>query len=631
MRRVGTTAVAVVLCAALALFFGGALTRYSRPLNDNIYDLSLTWTGEAMPEGWTYDQKGWTVFTVRDGERRELTANGTGGFYGDVAPGEVFYFSRTLTEDVDAPTLQLNAYDLAVAVFLDGELLYSDGQQQGAAIGDIDLAELGWTRSAPVLVSLPEDYLGRELTIAQNAGDGEPDAATGRFMVYPCEVSLSCGYAYESGLIAESFSAAIPAALLLAAGLFLLAAFAAGAWRGRWNWPLFCAALFVFLWMAGRLANTSFFSFYHPALRGNAAYLCRCFALSALLAFLASRAKRLRTLPWTLAALNAACSVLTLCMELSHDVYTDNLSVFLRDVPFQLTGFAGLIAAMVCAWLFWRREGRFYRLFAWLTAIGLAGMLLYAALFDGRAVLEQLQFAFVNRSFAYFLWLLMSLAVTAAAIAAIAELVGQEMERRVEARQMAQRDAMALASYESMRAQHEQVMMLCHDMNRHLHVLRQLTGEDAAQSYLDELIGRNEKIPVIVQSGNQMIDIILNGRLASAAAGIEVEILHAQAPETLPLSETDLCSLMLNLVDNAIAAASAPGVENPRIRLDLRVKGSFFVFTCENSCAAGKAQKKEGHGLGLKIVEGIAERYDCLMEVERAAGMYRVTVAIPTE
>ena len=146
------------------------------------------------------------------------------------------------------------------------------------------------------------------------------------------------------------------------------------------------------------------------------------------------------------------------------------------------------------------------------------------------------------------------------------------------------------------------------------------------------MIGRNEKIPVILQSGNQMIDIILNGRLASAeAAGVEVEILNAQAPETLPLSETDLCSLMLNLVDNAVAAASAPGIERARIRLELRVKGSFFVFTCENTCAAGEAQKKDGQGLGLKIVEGVVARYDCLMEMERAAGMYRVTVAIPTE
>ena len=63
---------------------------------------------------------------MEGGERRELTANGFGGFYGDVEPDETFYYARTLTEKVDAPTLQIEAYDRTIAVYLDGECLYSD-------------------------------------------------------------------------------------------------------------------------------------------------------------------------------------------------------------------------------------------------------------------------------------------------------------------------------------------------------------------------------------------------------------------------------------------------------------------------------------------------------------------------
>ena len=238
--------------------------------------------------------------------------------------------------------------------------------------------------------------------------------------------------------------------------------------------------------------------------------------------------------------------------------------------------------------------------------------------------------AFASLSFAYFLWPLTAVAVVAAAVAAIAELFAQEVARRVEARQMAGRAKLALASYEGMHAQHEQVMMLRHDLDRHLQVLRQMSGESAVRAYLDDLIGESGKIPAILQSGNTMIDIIFNGRLAgAAAAGIEVEITGAQAPETLPLREADLCSLLLNLLDNAIAAASDPGLERARIYLDLRVKGPFFVFSCENSRAVGGGRKKDG--LGLKIVENIVERYDCLMEAEQGEGTYKVTVAIPTD
>ena len=83
---------------------------------------------------------------MEGGERRELAANGFGGFYGDVEPDETFYYARTLTEKVDAPTLQIDAYDRAIAVYLDGECLYSDVATD-AGIGEVELAELGWTRS----------------------------------------------------------------------------------------------------------------------------------------------------------------------------------------------------------------------------------------------------------------------------------------------------------------------------------------------------------------------------------------------------------------------------------------------------------------------------------------------------
>ena len=148
--------------------------------------------------------------------------------------------------------------------------------------------------------------------------------------------------------------------------------------------------------------------------------------------------------------------------------------------------------------------------------------------------------------------------------------------------------------------------------------------------YLDDLIGQNENVPDILQSGNRMIDIILNGRLAAAkAAGIDVEILSAQAPETLPMRDADLCSLMLNLIDNAIAAAKAPDVRRAYIRLELRVKDHYFIFACENGCSP--TPSGHGNGLGLKIVESIVERYDCLMEIERSEDAFKAAAAIPTD
>lgn len=49
---------AALLAVTLCIAFGALLLACMRPMEDRAYDLSLTWAGEAMPEGWVYDQKG---------------------------------------------------------------------------------------------------------------------------------------------------------------------------------------------------------------------------------------------------------------------------------------------------------------------------------------------------------------------------------------------------------------------------------------------------------------------------------------------------------------------------------------------------------------------------------------------
>lgn len=171
---------------------------------------------------------------------------------------------------------------------------------------------------------------------------------------------------------------------------------------------------------------------------------------------------------------------------------------------------------------------------------------------------------------------------------------------------------LTLESYEKMRRQHEEVMMLRHDMNRHFLALQEMSSEETIKAYLNELIGQNQNIRPVVQRRNEMLDIILNSKLSAAAdAGIKVEIVKANAPEKLPLSDADLCSLVMNIMDNALTAAVGSGEAEPFIRLNVHVKSDYLAFICENSADMGKAEpehKKETvpkHGLGLKIVRGI--------------------------
>ena len=281
-----------------------------------------------------------------------------------------------------------------------------------------------------------------------------------------------------------------------------------------------------------------------------------------------------------------------------------------------------LAAALICGVLEWKRNW-FYRMFCPLTA---AGAMAWAAL--GRWEFSETALGIPG----LLLYPLTGIMTAAALVTALAEAIRREITSRTEARLLAQRGALAQSSYEALRRQHEQVMMLRHDMVKHLRVLRQTVTDEKAAAYLDDLIGENEKIRPVVQSGNEMLDVILNSKLSAAAdAGIAVELAHTQAPDKLPLTDAELCSLMLNLLDNAVEAASAAGVKRRYIKLDMHIRNHFFVFVCENGATLDWINKETApeRGLGLKVIRQIVERYGNLSNTEYGDDYYKVKVLIP--
>lgn len=624
------------VAAALCGLFAWGLLAYTQPMEDQVYNLSLFWEGEAMPEDWVFSDKGWTVFTQEGEDRRVLTPDQLGNYTGLTEPGQTIYFSRVLQEDLDAPTLQIGAMESAIAVFLDGTLLYADFEQESMAIGSLRLPLLEGYRAEPVTISLPMDYQGKTLTIAQGTYPYEGVAAED-ITVYPAEVSLFCGYAYESGLIAQSFQTAVPAALAYGGGLVLLALLVWQAFRGRRDLGLLWAALALFFWMTEMLGSAPFFYSYFGGSQFDLAGLARLLALAALLAFLSARARRRRWVLWGLTGLYTLSVALRLVLSLWPSPPANDLTAFLTVNLPVLLGFVALVAALVLGVLLWRRETFFYRLFVPLTAAVLLLMLAVTiARGQGLAVLEHAVSTLSMLLPGYLLWPLMNGALVAAVVAAVAEGISQEIARRTETQAMADRERMALASYESLSRQHQEILMLRHDMTKQLLALQAMVTDPQALAYLESVVGRVNQVRKVADTGNQMLDILLNSCLPEAQdAGIAVEIQRSQAPETLPLSDTELCSLILNILDNAVAGAQAPGVARPYLRLDLHIQNDFFVFVCENAATRAwmeKEPKKEPmqlHGLGTKIMEQIMARYGNLLRREKGEDFYRVTLAIP--
>lgn len=618
---------ALGICLALCLLFGCVLFVYTVPMQDTSFDLSLMWEGEASPEDWQYDQKGWTVFTQEEEQQTILTADGMGGFTGLQKPGQTFYFSRALSETLSSPTLRLDASNRGMAVFLDGELLYTDCPELDNRIGYLTLPMLDWDRIETIVLSLPPDYHGKTLTVAQATRLGERQEPEADPVVWPCSVQLYCGYSYESGLISESFQTAIPATLCFGAGVLLLSAFLWQLFSGKPDCGLPFLALTTFLWSTERIAMSGFTYHYFGNLPVDVAGLSRLCSLTVLLLFLTSRLTGKRRIFF--AALTALLGILTLPAAVPD--INSRVGFRWQSIPEQI-GFYALTGVLVCIRWEWKRKHLFSRFFCPALLAGLT--VSTACILTVPTLRREAGQQLVLGAYGYFLWKLMALTMAAAVFAALMEWIMKEITRRAETKLLAQQYEIAQSGFENLRRHQEEVMMLRHDMKKHLTFLRQNVSDKGTVQYLDSLIGQQQALSPVVQSRNQALDIILSAKLGEAAAkGVTVEVVQADAPKSLPLSDTELCALMMNLLDNAIHAAGK--TEKPFLRLDMHQKNGFFVFVCENAAVPEppekSAEKKDvmQHGLGMKIMEQIMNRHGNLMEVERLSGSCRVTVALP--
>lgn len=617
------------LCLLTGLLFGRLLFAYTVPMQDSSYNLSLIddMDGmEGMPENWQYDQKGWTVF-LQEGEQQTLmTADGSGGFTGLEEPGQTFYFSRPLTETLNSPTLRLDAADRNIAVFLDGKLLYADCPELDNRIGYLTMPMLDWVRTEPVVVSLPLNYHEKTLTIAQSTGGVETQTPELAFTVWPISVYLYCGYSYESGLISESFRAAIPAALCFGTGILLLAVFLWQVFSHKTDWGLPLLSLTAFLWGALQITKPDFFSAYFGTFPVDMMTLTRLLSVTVLLLFLTSRlSKKARIFFGILTILQGTAVLLN-----AIPAFDTWIGFVWNSVPERI-GLLELSGILVCMAWEWKQRNLFSRFFCPLTITGMAALTVWILAVP--ALRQEAVQQFLLGAQGYFLWKLMGIVMPAAILAAFLEWSAKEIARRTETKLLAQQYELAQSSLENMRRHQEEVMMLRHDMKKHLLFLRQSASDKKTLDYLDELIGQQEALSPVVQSRNRTLDIILNAKLGEASEKqITVEIVRSDVPEFLPLSDAELCALIMNLLDNAIHAACK--AQKPFLRLDMHQKEDFFVFICENAAAHTPPEeniKKETapqHGLGMKIIEQIIKRHGNLMEIEQFSDSYRVTIAL---
>lgn len=178
-----------------------------------------------------------------------------------------------------------------------------------------------------------------------------------------------------------------------------------------------------------------------------------------------------------------------------------------------------------------------------------------------------------------------------------------------------------------------------HDYRNHIQNMKiQLKEENyhGLESYLSELADDLDTVDTVIKTGNVMADAILNSKL-SVAEKLNVRLnVKATLPESLPMSDVEICSVLGNMLDNAVEACSTLPEEERFLRVYIgKLKGQLYL-SVQNS--AGKVRKERGfylstkegeHGYGLFRIDRIAKKYGGYVNRQNEEGIFATEIMIP--
>ncbi len=184
--------------------------------------------------------------------------------------------------------------------------------------------------------------------------------------------------------------------------------------------------------------------------------------------------------------------------------------------------------------------------------------------------------------------------------------------------------------YEMIAEQYESSERLRHDMKNHILSLQAL-WEDRDWERMGSYLGQMQKAGSAGGediTGNRVADALLHYKKKKAEeCGISWEC--DISPHALAgMDEFDLCVLLGNLLDNALAAASVPFTDwQPFVGIQGSQVNKCFFLQVKNSTARRTLQGLQ-EGTGLSNVRDVVERYDGAMDLELQDGVFMVSVLL---
>lgn len=179
-----------------------------------------------------------------------------------------------------------------------------------------------------------------------------------------------------------------------------------------------------------------------------------------------------------------------------------------------------------------------------------------------------------------------------------------------------------------------------HDLRHHMQYLAGCIENgrtEQAQAYIREVCAEIESQKVRVFCENETVNLILSAFAGRAEeSGVPLRV-RAEVPHFIPVAETDLCVLLSNALENALHACQRLRQTGEPCDIELVVyeKSGKFFLQVTNTCPPDVTFEKglpvtrePGHGIGVRSICSIAERYNGMYSFSEKDGRFVLRVSL---
>ena len=247
---------------------------------------------------------------------------------------------------------------------------------------------------------------------------------------------------------------------------------------------------------------------------------------------------------------------------------------------------------------------------------------------------------------AYSAWLLaaeLGSIVIAAVCFYMTILLNKTQRESEKLRLSAQQEEFRFQYAQNVKKQYDEISQVRHDMKQTHSVVMSLLMEektDEAIEYMQKAAKRISEFDVLIDVGNDFVNAILNAKLSEAKRN-GITVLCSADKNASGIDEVDLCSLIGNMLDNAIEACEKCRDRQRVIEIKIQMHDNKYLLMIENTAPENALENNKQlattkddtsrHGYGVKSIRSIAEKYNGMVDFSQIEDRFRSTVVMSIE